>query len=208
MTTGIYEGLTGVLLAGGRNRRMGGKMKALLPLNGQLFVERQLAELGALCSEILIVANEPAQLEPLLPGYGPPTRIIPDLHPGCGPLAGLQAAMAQASGKLLWVVACDMPYVSAAAAGAMAELLADGAEAADAIVPQLAGKLQPLHALYRARCRFVVDALLAERQYKVMELLSRISCKTADEHFFAARGIAADFAVNVNEPADYEKLIP
>lgn len=201
MAEAAGEGLTGVILAGGQNRRMGGMMKALLSLEGSLFIERQLAELRKLCSDIVIVANDRAAFAPWQSRH---VKVIPDLQPGSGPLAGLQAAMTSARTESLWVVACDMPFASAAAASAMAELLAE--EGMDAVMPMLDGKVQPLHAMYRRRCLAAVDELLRAEQYRVMALLHKLNYTAAEERFFLERGISTQFAVNVNELEHYNKL--
>lgn len=202
--------ITGVVLAGGQNRRMGGKLKALLSYEGRLFIERQLEELGKLCSEIMIVANDHKAFETWITHEQSscegivPVRAVRDLLPGSGPLAGLQAAMAAARTGTLWVVACDMPFASAEAAEAMSQLLHGGSM--DAVVPVIGGKVHPLHALYRRRCRHVVDELLKAEQYRMMELLRRLKYAAADDRFFLERRIMTKFAVNVNDPERYEKL--
>ncbi|WP_179136330.1 molybdenum cofactor guanylyltransferase [Paenibacillus sp. 32352] len=206
---GRKKRLTGVILAGGQNRRMGGQPKAMLKLQGRSFVERQLDELGKVCGEILIIANDTAPFEKLVQEADSGSiRIVPDQHPGMGPLAGMQAAIQSAQGEAMWVVACDMPHVSGAAASAMMEELDLAEQHWDAVVPVLHGKIQPLHAVYRIRsCREIVDDMLETAQYKVMELLQRLHYRETDEHFFARKGIAADFALNINEPAQYEQLL-
>lgn len=208
---GIVKPITGVVLAGGQNRRMGGRMKALLPMDGRLFIERQLEELAKVCGDIWIAANDHTPFAPWLTQEQPeqqigvPVRAVRDMHPGSGPLAGLQAAMAAAQAETLWVVACDMPFASADAARAMSQLL-HARESADAVVPVIGGKVHPLHAVYRRRCRKVVEELLEQGQYRVMELLHRLDYTAAEEEFFLSRGISPRFAVNVNGPDDYEKL--
>jgi molybdopterin-guanine dinucleotide biosynthesis protein A len=200
--------ITGVILAGGKNRRMGGRMKALLQLDRQLFIERQLAELSLLCSEIIIVANVPELFERQLSWPQPQVRIVRDIQPDKGPLAGLQAAMAAASCEELWVVACDMPYASAEAARALLELRRRGGDGGgyDVALPLVAGRLQPLHGIYHRRCRQAVDQLLAEERYRIMELMKLLDCAVAEESFFLEREIPLTFTINVNEPSDLEKL--
>ncbi|WP_051620478.1 molybdenum cofactor guanylyltransferase [Paenibacillus sp. UNC451MF] len=202
---GRQESLSGVVLAGGQNRRMGGRLKAMLQLQGQLFIERQLEELGKLCGEILIIANDPAPFEKLLLAHSDKNlRVIPDLMPGKGPLAGMQAAMEAAQGETLWVVACDMPNISEESAKAMLELINDDY---DAVVPILDGRTQPLHAIYQVKqCKDILDELLAANQYRVMEFMHKLNYKQVDEQFFVEKGISVEFAVNVNDPEQYEKL--
>ncbi|TDF91865.1 molybdenum cofactor guanylyltransferase [Paenibacillus piri] len=199
--------ITGVILAGGGNRRMGGRPKALLDLNGERFIDRQLTEMSLVCSEIIIAANE-ASLFNELPMTSANVRVIPDLQPGKGPLAGLQAAIAAASYDELWVVACDMPCLSAAAAETLLNLRrrheADGS--GDAAVPLLYGKTQPLHAVYHRRCGRIIGELLAASRHRMMDLLDRLDYAAVGESTFTERGVAPVFAENVNTPEDLERL--
>ncbi len=58
--------ITGVILAGGLNRRMGGRLKALLPVQGQPLLLRQLKEMSSICKQVIVVTNELEVLRPHL----------------------------------------------------------------------------------------------------------------------------------------------
>lgn len=200
--------ITGVILAGGSNRRMGGMMKALLSINGELFIERQLAVMSTICSEILIIANEPALFEKQLSSRSQhQVRVIRDQLPGNGPLAGLQAAMTAAHSDELWVVACDMPFISSIAAEMLLTLRRSHGEGGyDAAIPLLKNRLQPLHGIYHRRCQCVVDELLNAEQYRVMGLLERLDYAEAEEHSFMENGVSLNFAENVNTPEELDRI--
>lgn len=51
--------LTGIILAGGDHQRMEGENKALLPIYGELLIQRQIREMESICDEIIIVTNDP-----------------------------------------------------------------------------------------------------------------------------------------------------
>ncbi|MCR8633252.1 molybdenum cofactor guanylyltransferase [Paenibacillus radicis (ex Xue et al. 2023)] len=199
--------ISGVILAGGNNRRMGGRMKAMLSLKGELFIERQLTEMSIICSEVLIITNEPAMFEQQLSWPGQHVRLVCDQQPGKGPLAGLQAAMAVAQYNELWVVACDMPFISSRAAEMLLTLRRSQGEAGyDAAVPLLNGRLQPLHAIYHRRCHNVVNELLEAEQYRMMGLLERLDYAEAESSSFMDKGISLNFAENVNTPEELRSL--
>src|SRR5262252_10584810 len=71
-------------------------------------------------------------------------RLVADAVPGCGPLGGLHAALAAAKGEAVFVVACDMPYVSAAFVEYLFSLTTEGA----IVVPQTDRGYHPLCAVY------------------------------------------------------------
>lgn len=196
---------SGVILAGGLNRRMGGHRKALLIYEGRTFLARQLMELERVCNELILVTQEPEQYESELRALAGAVRVIPDLQPGKGPLAGLQAAMAAVCNDELWVVGCDMPSVSARAAEAMSRLRED--TDSDAAIARLHGRLHPLHGLYHRRCLPTVERLLAEKDYRMMRLLRELRVQEADAAFFEELGISTDFTGNINHPDDYNKLL-
>lgn len=197
-------GLTGVILAGGQNRRMNGRSKALLTLGGRTFLDIQLQELGRVCDELLLIAPDRSLYERELAPYGDRIKVLPDLHPGQGPVAGLETALTASSFDELWLVGCDMPCVSAEAAFALRELRR--AAAADAAVARIGGRLHPLHGIYHRSALPIVQATLAEGQSRFMLVLERIRLSLAEEAYFADRGIAADFIRNVNDPQDYVRL--
>jgi molybdenum cofactor guanylyltransferase len=194
--------LTGVILAGGQNRRMGGKHKALMPFKGVPLLNIQLKEMARICKQILLVTHAPELFAPILQEFKQAeVNCIPDVMPGKGPLSGIHAACLAAATDRLWIVGCDMPYLSAAAAEALFDLC-EGTQA-DAVIPVIHEKVQPLHGIFDKRIAPVVAKLLEMEQFKLMGLLERIHFLTADDSYFAQRDIALTFTVNLNTPDDF-----
>src|SRR3954466_13707327 len=104
------------ILAGGRATRFSGRDKWALVVEGQTILERQLAELTRVTEDILIVVapGGGANARAVPAANGVTRRTITDIVPGCGPLGGIHAALAEARGEVVFVVACDMPYLNAA----------------------------------------------------------------------------------------------
>ena len=101
------DGVTGIVLAGGQGRRMGGVDKGLQLLHGKPMVAHVLARLGPQVDELLINANQNlADYEKL--GH----RVVPDAIGGfAGPLAGLHAGLCAASHPLALTAPCDSPFL-------------------------------------------------------------------------------------------------
>ena len=96
-------------------------------------------------------------------------RAIPDLRPGrLGPLAGLEAALAWASGRDVVLLAVDQPFVQAATL----ESLLD--EPGEAVVPVDGGWLQATCAVYRTACLARVEALLETPERSLQALLAGV----------------------------------
>ena len=101
--------ITGVVLAGGLGRRMGGIDKGLQTLRGQPLVHWVVERLAPQVDELLINANQNGER---YAAFG--HRVVPDQIPGfAGPLAGLHAALATATHPLVATAPCDSPFLPA-----------------------------------------------------------------------------------------------
>ncbi|TXK75120.1 molybdenum cofactor guanylyltransferase [Paenibacillus sp. N3.4] len=198
--------MTGVILAGGQNRRMGGKLKALLPIEGEALLLRQLKEMSPLCTQVLVVTNTPDVFSPLLAAVSSTMNVqcVPDRYVQKGPLSGLHAGCLDATESLLWVVGCDMPFLSADAAKAMGKLCQD--ENKDAVIPVINGRIHPLHGVYAQSVGQRAEALLAKEQYRLMGLLNHLEWVAVENDFFNKRQISTLFTTNINSPEQYDSI--
>lgn len=120
--------ITGVVLAGGRARRMGGVDKGLILFRGRPLAAYALEALASVAGRILISANRNREA---YARFGYP--VVADANDRFdGPLAGLLSAMRAADTPYVLTVPCDTPGVTgwmlerlpAALAAASAELCA------------------------------------------------------------------------------------
>jgi molybdopterin-guanine dinucleotide biosynthesis protein A len=198
--------ITGVILAGGLNRRMGGRHKALLPIQGEAILLKQLKEMSRICQQIIIVTNEPAILEPVLINVTElDVQVVSDLFQQKGPLGGIHAACVAAISSHLWIVGCDMPCISAAAAEAMVEICREAN--VDAVIPEIAGRLHPLHGIYARNVGAEAELLLQKQSYRLMSLLDYLDWQPVDSEFFEQRQVHTNFATNINTPEDFELML-
>ncbi|MBK9676165.1 MAG: molybdenum cofactor guanylyltransferase [Betaproteobacteria bacterium] len=99
--------VTGIVLAGGMGRRMGGVDKGLVPLAGRPMVEHVLTRLRPQVDDALINANQNLDR---YAAFGVP--VVADAIGGfAGPLAGLHAGMTAAHRDLVVTVPCDSPFL-------------------------------------------------------------------------------------------------
>ena len=99
--------ITGVILAGGQGRRMGGVDKGLRELRGKPMVAWALERFVPQVDEVLINANQNLDI---YAGFG--HRVIADEIGGyAGPLAGLHCSLIAASHPLVATVPCDSPFL-------------------------------------------------------------------------------------------------
>jgi molybdopterin-guanine dinucleotide biosynthesis protein A len=99
--------VSGVVLAGGLGRRMGGVDKGLQLLHGKPMVAEVLARLAPQVSEIIINANQNREAYEKF-GH----RVVADAVSGfAGPLAGLHAGLQAAAHPLVVTAPCDSPFL-------------------------------------------------------------------------------------------------
>ena len=153
---------TGVILAGGKSRRMG-RDKLPLKIENATLLDLVRDALGSCCKEILTVGGG---------GYVPAgTRRIPDLRPGEGPLAGIEAGLIAARYRTVFVAAGDMPFLTGDLARYLLGLLSDRVPA---VVPVSGHGSHPLCAAYGRAMRPAVSAALDGGFRSARELLQRL----------------------------------
>jgi molybdopterin-guanine dinucleotide biosynthesis protein A len=97
--------ISGYVLAGGRSSRMGTD-KALLELGGKPLIAHAVAKLRGVCAHVHILSGNPA-----LTAYAP---LVPDVHPNCGPVGGIEAALAHTTQDWNLILAVDLPFLPSA----------------------------------------------------------------------------------------------
>ena len=166
-STGTRADITGVVLAGGRGRRMGGVDKGLLPFRGKPLVCHALETLAEVAGQVLVNANRNLNIYASL-GY----RVVPDLNDHFdGPLAGLLSAMRAASTPCLLMVPCDVPLLDASL---LTRLVAGLGNRDTAIAVAHDGKrLHPVVMLVKTRLADDLEAYLAGGQRQVEAWIRR-----------------------------------
>lgn len=161
-------GITGVVLAGGLGRRMGGADKGLVDYRGSPLAARVIAGFAPQVDEVLVSANRNPDAYAAF-GYPVLADVFPDF---AGPLAGLHAALVAARHPLVASVPCDSPFFPAdLVARLRAALLASDAPLA---VAAAGGRLHPVFSLCRREVVADLEAYLAGGGRKMMEWQARV----------------------------------
>jgi len=187
--------VTGVLLAGGKSRRMG-EDKRYLVVGEQTLLERGLGVLRSMFHEVLVViAQDSAPLDI-------DARIVRDLVPDCGSLGGIYTGLTQATTPYIFAVACDMPFLNQA----VITQFTNRRDTADIVMARLATRLHPMHALYGKGCLPAMEQMIVARQLKIQELVSHASLRV--QYVTEADLLSIDPSWrsfhNVNTPEDLE----
>ncbi len=157
--------VTGVILAGGKSRRMG-ENKALLQLGGDSLIGHVIHRMRLVTDELLLITNSPAEYTHLdLPIYG-------DIVPNTGALGGIYTGLTYASHDPVLCVACDSPFLEPKLLTYLAAALGEY----DATMPYTTrrGKthltFQTLCAAYAKSCLAIIERMLQDAELRVHAL--------------------------------------
>ena len=137
--------ITGLILAGGRSRRMG-RDKTELTLGGRTLTEITIEHLKPFCRELIVVTRRPTDF------LDHDCKIVRDLDPGQGPLGGLITGLFYAHYKWCLTLGCDLPFLKPAVLELIADKTLTAKAGARALVPRTSDGWQPLVAAYAREC--------------------------------------------------------
>ena len=183
----------GIVLAGGRSRRMG-TPKAWLDWHGSTLLRRTCGLVARGTGGPVVVVRAPGQELPPLPDG---VRVVEDAREGQGPLQGLLAGLEAVDGELAFAASTDLPFLHPRFVAAVCA----AAAGADAAVPYLAGFRQPLAAAYRTALAPLVASLVEADRMKPAFLFERCETRWLEQlpHPESVR--------NLNARADYEAAL-
>ena len=183
------NGISAILLAGGKSSRMG-RDKAALPFHGMTLLEWQVKKLQALGVEDIMLSGSRQGMDGV--------RVVPDEFPDRGPLSGLHACMKAAAHPDCLVLSVDVPLVPPPA---LAALVRVHRESGGAVTLLCHGdRWEPLMGVYQSGLFRRAESILRGKNTAVRRLL--------DETGFQVVDWSGDEALflNCNTPEDYERL--
>jgi molybdopterin-guanine dinucleotide biosynthesis protein A len=191
------------ILAGGVSRRMGTD-KALLraEAGGPTLIEAVLSRLQrAGFNEPLLITGTPESYSFL------GLRAVPDEVPGAGPLAGILSALLQAGSPRVLIVACDMPLLNPDLLRHMAGIPEDYGVLVPRWIDQAGNaRIEPLHAIYTARCIDPIKRRLATGRRQVFGLYDDVSVRYIEESEMRLLDPRLESICNVNTPEEWRAI--
>ena len=183
----------GVVLAGGRGRRLGGEVpKALARLAGATLLERAVATVAAVCDEVVMVA--PHRLA--LPAPCGARAVHDD---GRGPLPALVAGLAAARFDCALVLGVDFPLIAGGTLAAIADRLGGSRYAA---VPRPGDLLQPLVAAYAPAARGALALAIERGERALVAAVAGLPPRVIEPAELAVFPGGLESFLNVNTPED------
>ena len=185
----LRDRLTGLILAGGRARRMGGADKGLMPYRGRPLIEHALERLRPQTAALAINAN---RSRAAYARFGQP--VVADAEAGfLGPLAGMLAGLRFADTEFVLCAPCDCPRIAPDLGARLAAALEDGG--APIAAAACAGRLQPVFALLRRGLAEPLEKFLAAGGRKIDQFYEQ-------QGYAAAAFDDADAFRNINTPEE------
>lgn len=173
-----------------------GRNKAFLPLAGKPMVQHVIDAASELQLPLILIAND-------IDRYGVfELPVYADLKPGGGALGGIYTAMIASETPSVLCLACDMPFVRP---NLLRYLIDQCTDAVDVIIPQVGGRLQPLHAVYHRNVIPIIEKQLAQNSFAIYDFLALVRISTITEAVLHARGFSTRSFVNLNTPEDWER---
>lgn len=180
------------ILAGGQAVRLDGARKATLLVGGRRIIDRQLQVLRPLADPVFVVSPHAWAAD-----LG--VAVVGDLIPGHGALGGIYTAIVSSPRPRTFVVASDMPFLSAALLRHM--LTFD----ADLVIPRTERGYEPLCALYSAACAAPIRARLDRGELAAARLPDGVRAEVIGPETLARYDPRGSLFVNVNTPHDYAR---
>ncbi len=186
-----------------------GADKAFLDFGGQTLLDRALTVMGPVCGKVSIVGDPARFAESGSTKYDAAKydaakygSVVADIFPGCGPLAGIHAALVHSTAELNLMLAVDMPFVSPELLAFLFATAEDADNHAIVTVPRTSKGLQPLCAVYRRDFSVAAEQALRAGKYKIDAAFSSVSIRVIAEDELAAAGFSEQSFFNLNTPQD------
>ena len=211
--------VTGVILAGGKSRRMG-ENKAMMRLGDNSLIEHVIHRMRLITDELLLVTNSPTEYAHL------GVSMHGDLLPGTGALGGIYTGLTHASHDTVLCVACDSPFLEPKLLTYLVSVLGEY----DAVMPETYSSrqtpfcrnkdigvtnpsygadpqitLQTLCAAYSKRCLPIIELMLQESELRVHALQERARIKNVSPEVWREFDLEGMSFFNINTPEDFER---
>ncbi len=186
--------MSGIVLAGGENRRMGSD-KAFLCVKGRPVIERILHSLRGSADPAIIVTNSPA-------AYASYDVIVTvDAVDKRGPLTGIYSGLLRSTDEYNLIVACDMPFLNSSLLAYMMKV----AQGYDITIPRIGDCVEPLHAVYRRSLLPVIAKHINEGTRRIQDIFPGLRMRYISEQEIDRFDPLRRSFINLNTPEEYDE---
>jgi len=187
--------VTGVILAGGKNIRMG-ESKAFLEIAGQRIIDRTVELFKGIFSQVILITHTPLKYSYL------DIEIVIDIVPKSGALIGIYTGIFYSSHPYCFVTACDMPFLNRKVIEYMITIRKDY----DVVIPHLEDGYHPLHAIYSKQCIHSIEKHIHEDNLKIIDFFDKIKAKEVTTDEINSLDPTLNSFLNINTPEDLTRI--
>jgi len=197
-------GVSGVILAGGKSKRMG-MDKATIKIGSSYLIEYPLQILETLFDQVIVVTNERLEekLNNILAKYSN-ILIKKDIYPDHGALGGIYTALFHTRTSHVFVTACDMPYLNKDLIGYLKNMVDKDTEV---IIPESSGGLETLHAIYAKRLMKIIKIKILNNNNKIKDFFPDVNVDYVPVEVIKTFDIEEKMFKNVNTPQDLSEYL-
>lgn len=163
--------LTGIVLAGGKGKRLNNPDKGLLRIEGKAIIERLLKTIRPIFKEIIIVTSRQANYKYLN------LRMVEDIIKDKGPLGGIHAGLVNSNTVYNFVFAFDMPFVNKN----LIEYMIGKIQGYDCVLPKWQNNIEPLCAIYSDNCIEAIQERLSQGMLKIADIFPKLNTRYITE---------------------------
>jgi molybdenum cofactor guanylyltransferase len=203
----MYSNITGIILSGGKSKRMG-ENKSLLKIGNKTIIEHVKDLMQNLFSKVILIANEPDDYKFLN------IDIYNDIYFRMGPLAGIHSGLTNSAAGKNFIISCDIPLMTAE----MIKYLVEYKTNKPVTIAKADGFIQQLCGLYDKSCLQYADKILSaninnegrdkeqkKRECKVLSLVSIVGAEIIEAESLPF--YTKDIFFNMNKRSDYEIIL-
>jgi molybdenum cofactor guanylyltransferase len=187
------KAITGIILSGGKSRRMGVD-KSLMLLKGKPLIQHAIDAIRPLCERVIISSNNPI--------YDfTSCEVWPDTLFIKAPIIGIYSCLKGSQTDINIILSCDVPLIPTE----LFEYLLSNAENHNIILPRHDNFLEPLCGIYKKSVIPVLEDAINKQNYKLHTLIDSTSCLSLEISPIQSFYTSSMF-LNVNTLADFDKL--
>lgn len=191
----------GLVLAGGKSLRMGGRHKGGLLYQNESFTQILIKELKKETPWVRVSYGRERKEDC---GEYP---AVMDIYPDCGPIGGLHAGLRGCRGEVVLTAACDMPLMKIELLRFLLKSMRRNETAGalyDGAVPVTEGRIHPLAAVYRKSAADTFEEQIKKENYRLQVALRHLRILYVD---VTGNKIFEQMLRNINTREEYERLM-
>jgi molybdopterin-guanine dinucleotide biosynthesis protein A len=191
----MINNISGVILAGGANKRFNGITKSNIVIGGKTIISRISGTISDIFDEIIIVTNTPEEFQEYSNH-----KIVGDQFLNIGPLGGIHAAIKASTKEALFVFGGDMPLLDKNFI--IRQIHSYNDHKCDILIPAVNFKIEPLHSIYNISIlKTLEDYLNGDHGYAVREFFKKVNVRYLQVEDPEEVKI---FFTNINSPHDIQ----